>query len=271
MALRVRIRGCGAVQEAEFEAGGVAVLTGPNGAGKTTLLRILAGIIECSGCEAILDGVDVCRLPPWERRVGYVPQSLALFRHMRVWENIAYGLLARGVPRGEARRRAEELARLVGVEHLLDRRAWMLSGGEAQRVDLTRALAVEPRLLLLDEALDHIDAATRRELTRLVARYAEEKGATVILVTHHIHEALSTLPVEKLLVMESGRLVYAGPPEGLGCGSPAARHAGCFEEPAIEACVDGYCLARCCGEAIPVPRGTRLIYRSPDGAIHPVP
>jgi ABC-type sugar transport system ATPase subunit len=120
---------------------------------------------------------------------------------MTVYDNIAFGLRARGLPEDAVRERVARIARVAGVEHILSKPAWMLSGGEAQRTALARALAVEPRLLLLDEALDRIDAGTRAQLVALVRRYVDEHDAVALLVTHHIGDVVSTVPVDAMVVL----------------------------------------------------------------------
>ncbi len=275
MKLRVEIEGCLVLERVSFEAEGVTLLLGPNGAGKTTLLRLLAGVYRCRGCRAYLGGVEICSREPWERMVGYVPQGLSLFRHMRVWENIAYGLLARGFSRREAYEKARMLAEKLGVAHLLERRAWALSGGEAQRVALARALAVEPRLLLLDEAFDHIDAGTRLQLLRMVAEYVYERDAVALIVTHHVADALRAAKPDRIIVLMDGRVVYEGGLEGLRCGERYARVTGCIREARVEACIDSVCIASCCGRRLAVSadrvsNGAVKVYASPAGALEPL-
>ncbi len=207
---RARILRCGVVREAEFTIGRVTLLIGPNGAGKTTILRTLAGITHCN-CSLEIDGIDLCRLPPWERGIGYVPQKLALFNHMTVYDNIAYGLRARRLDEKTIDKKVRQLAALVGVEHLLERRAWSLSTGEASRVALARALAINPRLLLIDEALDHIDPGTRAQLLKTL-EHASRKETRIILVTHHIADAIAALNPDTITVAHKGRIIYNGPP-----------------------------------------------------------
>ena len=275
MKLRVEVEECMVLRRVFFEAEGVTLLLGPNGAGKTTLLRLLAGVYRCRGCQAYLGSVEICSKEPWERMIGYVPQGLTLFRHMRVWENIAYGLLARGVPRREAYERARLLAEKLGVEHLLERRAWTLSGGEAQRVALARALAVEPRLLLLDEAFDHIDAATRLQLLRMIAEYVREKSATALIVTHHVADAIRASKPDRIIVLMDGRVVYEGSLEGLKCSEEYARVTGCIREARVETCIDSVCIASCCGRKLAVSRdsvkdGAVKVYVSPSRSLEPL-
>ncbi len=209
--LDVYIAHCKVLRAVRFSARGLTLILGPNGAGKTTLLKTLAGLYNCK-CKAMLQGTDICKLKPWERGVGYVPQSLGLFKHMSVEENIAYGLRARGLPENHVRKTVHELAEAFELTSLLRRPAWKLSGGEKQRVALARALAVKPRLLLLDEALDHIDAETRAKLLTLIRRYIYEEDAVALLVTHHPTEVTNTIHVDKTIIIRKGTVAYTNAP-----------------------------------------------------------
>lgn len=170
-------------------AGAYAVLTGPTGCGKTTLLECLAGLRRANGGTVTLAGRDVTPLPPAARNVGYVPQDAALFAHLTVRENIAFALSVRKLPRAEIDTRVEELAVRLGVRNLLDRKAVGLSGGEAQRVALGRAVAFRPPVLLLDEPLNAVDEETRDRLIELLHGLWSEGGLTVLHVTHSRSEA----------------------------------------------------------------------------------
>ena len=207
MALHIHVRRAGILRNIRLDlpSTGVTLVVGPNGAGKTTLLKTIAGIVRADA-EIVLDGVRLHELPPQDRRIGYVPQGLALFRHMSVYDNIAYGLRARRLPESLVRDRVEGIAALMGISHLLDRMPWQLSGGERQRVALARALVVDARLLLLDEAFDHIDEETRIELMRLVSRESLSRGIPVIMVTHHPGEAKRHMSVKAVVRLRGGRL-----------------------------------------------------------------
>ncbi len=188
--LTVRV-GAFALQDITFEvpAGQYAVLMGRTGAGKTTLLEALCGLKPMAGGTIHLNGRDVTRLKPAERGIGYVPQDRALFQTMTVREHLAFALLIRKANRDAIQGRVAELARLLGIEHLLDRKPHGLSGGEAQRVALGRALSVRPGTLCLDEPLTALDEETRREMYTLLAHVQRSTGVTVLHVTHNLEEA----------------------------------------------------------------------------------
>ena len=190
--------------------GEVVALLGPNGAGKTTALRALAGLQDLSAGAVHLDGTRVDGLPPEQRRVGYVPQDGLLLPHLSARDNVAYGLRARGVRKGDARRRADEELDRLALGPVAAARPQALSGGQAQRVALARALVTEPALLLLDEPLAALDALTRtRVRTELKARVQRFPGPTVV-VTHDLLDAL--VLADRLVVVEEGRTVQEGPP-----------------------------------------------------------
>ena len=148
----------------EVAAGEYFVVLGPSGAGKTVLLQVIAGILQPDKGRVIIDGVDMTRAPPEKRNVGYVPQNYALFPHLTVLGNIAFGLKLRKMPEEEIKRKVEEVAEKLGIKHLLHRKPGTLSGGEAQRVALARALVIKPKILLLDEPLSAVDPVLRWEL-----------------------------------------------------------------------------------------------------------
>jgi len=170
-------------------AGAYAVLLGPSGAGKTTLLEVVAGLRRPRAGRVRLRGADVTHLPPAARCVGYVPQDAALFRTMTVRENLGFALTVRGAGPGSTAARVAELAAWLGLGALLDRRAVGLSGGEAQRVALGRALAFRPDVLLLDEPLNAVDEATRAALLDALDGLKRERRVTVLHVTHARAEA----------------------------------------------------------------------------------
>lgn len=182
--------------------GSYAVLTGPTGCGKTTLLECLAGLRTPTAGTITLAGRDVTALPPAARNVGYVPQDAAVFTHLTVRENLAFALSVRKRPRAEVDGRVKELAGQLGLTGLLNRRAVGLSGGEAQRVALGRALAFRPPVLLLDEPLNALDQATAE---RLMAVLGALRETTVLHVTHNPVEAEATAGVR--LRLGGGRLL----------------------------------------------------------------
>jgi ABC-type sugar transport system ATPase subunit len=209
LAVRIRVVKAGILRDIDVQLPGVGVslILGPNGAGKTTLLKVIAGLMHAKAVVEV-NGVRLDKLPPEERMVGYVPQSLGLFRHMSVYDNIAYGLRARGLGEDEVFNRVVAIAKKLGIMHLLNRKPWSLSGGEAQRVAVARVLVLpDLRIMLFDEAFDHIDASTRRELLQLVSLEAKRRRIPVLLVTHHPKEALEYMDVKAILELRNGRLV----------------------------------------------------------------
>jgi len=192
--------------------GAYAVLMGRTGSGKTTILEAVAGL-RCAAAagRVTLAGRDVTALPPAARDVGYVPQDAVLFKTMTVRDNLAFALTVRHMPAAEVDARVNELAAQLGLAHLLDRRAVGLSGGEAQRVALGRALAFHPAVLLLDEPLNAVDEDTRDRLVTLLSAVRAEHATTVLHVTHNRAEA--DLLGDVILRLENGR-VAAEPPRG---------------------------------------------------------
>ncbi|GHJ39974.1 ABC transporter permease [Streptomyces sp. TS71-3] len=185
-------------------------VVGPNGAGKTTLLRALLGLTPRATARLSLGGTDVTPLPPHRREVAWVPQDGALFPHLTALGNTAYGLRAHGVPRAEARRTAQEWLDRLGVGHLAHRRPAQLSGGQAGRVALARALAPRPRLLLLDEPLAALDQTTRAQVRHTLRTHLAGFGGVCLIVTHDPVEAVSL--ADRVLVLDHGRVVQDAPP-----------------------------------------------------------
>jgi molybdate/tungstate transport system ATP-binding protein len=173
----------------EVPTGKYGVLMGRTGCGKTSLLEAVAGLRPISGGRVLLAGRDVTRLTPGERGIGYVPQDAALFRTMSVYNHLAFALELRGMPRSGIRTRVTELADWLMITHLLKRRPFGLSGGEAQRVALGRALSFKPSYLLLDEPLSSVDEDTRGTLTDLLNGLRKSGEVTVLHVTHNTAEA----------------------------------------------------------------------------------
>ncbi|MER6116576.1 ABC transporter permease [Streptomyces sp. NPDC001743] len=190
--------------------GTTLAVVGPNGAGKTTLLRALLGLTPRSRARLRLGDIDVGDLPPHRRGVAWVPQDGALFPHLTALGNTAYGLRAHGVPRREARRRAQEWLDRLGVGHLSARRPSQLSGGQAQRVALARALAARPRLLLLDEPLAALDQTTRAQVRHTLRTHLDGFGGVCLIVTHDPVEAVSL--ADRVLVLDEGRVLQDAPP-----------------------------------------------------------
>ncbi|NJE53951.1 tungstate ABC transporter ATP-binding protein WtpC [Thermococcus sp. 21S9] len=192
----------------EVKEGEHFIILGPSGAGKTVLLEIIAGIIEPDSGRVYLRGRDVTDLPPEKRGLAYVPQNYALFPNMSVYDNIAFGLKVRKVPKPEIERKVREISKVLGIEHLLHRKPRTLSGGEQQRVALARALVVEPPLILLDEPFANLDVGTRAKLLTEMKRWRRELGFTALHVTHSFEEAISL--GDRVGVMLDGRLVQVG-------------------------------------------------------------
>lgn len=194
-----------------IEPGELVALLGPSGCGKTTLLRIVAGLVSQTGGKVCIGGEPVDSLAPNERGAGIVFQSYALFPHMTVESNVAYGLRARGVPAPEARSRAHEMLELVQMFRYAQRYPRELSGGQQQRVALARTLAVRPRLLLLDEPFAALDKNLRLDMQIEIRRIQRELGITTVLVTHDQEEAMSM--ADRIAVMHSGRVEQFDRPE----------------------------------------------------------
>ncbi len=205
--------------------GRTVALLGPNGAGKSTTLRTLAGIVHPGSGSIRLDGRMFdgpgMHVEPALRGVGFVFQDYLLFPHLSVLENVAFGLRATGTPRAEARSRARNWLERVGLERFAGTRPGQLSGGQAQRVAVARALVGEPRLLLLDEPLAALDASTRAELRTELASHLREYDGCAIVVTHDVLDAL--VLGDELVVLEQGRVVQCGTPMEVAA-SPATAY-----------------------------------------------
>ena len=198
----------------DFPSGELVALLGPSGCGKTTLLRVIAGLETADRGAVLLDGVDASDTHVRERQVGFVFQHYALFRHMTVFDNVAFGLRVK--PRetrpseAEIKRKVHELLNLVQLDWLSASFPPQLSGGQRQRIALARALAVEPRVLLLDEPFGALDAKVRKELRRWLRRLHDELHITSIFVTHDQEEALEV--ADRVVLMDHGRVEQVGSP-----------------------------------------------------------
>lgn len=188
-------------------------LLGPSGCGKTTLLRLIAGFEAASEGEILLYGKNVADLPPFKRPVNTVFQNYALFPHMSVGQNVAFGLEMRGKPKAEIDRTVKEMLALVKMDHLIARKPAQLSGGQQQRVALARALANNPKVLLLDEPLSALDLKLRKEMQLELKRIQKETGITFIFVTHDQEEALTMS--DRIAVMQSGNILQIGSPSDI--------------------------------------------------------
>jgi sulfate transport system ATP-binding protein len=190
--------------------GELVSLLGPSGCGKTTLLRVLAGLETVDAGAVFFDGVDVTHAPPAARLVGLVFQHYALFEHMTVFENVAFGLRVRGAPIERIRPRVRELLERVRLEGFADRSPSQLSGGQRQRVALARALAAEPSILLLDEPFGALDARVRKELRAWLRRLHDDTHVTTVLVTHDREDAFEI--ADRVAVMKAGAIAQVGAP-----------------------------------------------------------
>lgn len=195
----------------EVPSGSLLALLGPSGSGKTTLLRIIAGLEQADGGTIRVQDEDVSHLSARDREVGFVFQHYALFKHMNVFENIAFGLRVRHTPNDEVRKRVNELLHLVRLEGLGTRYPSELSGGQRQRVALARALAVRPRLLLLDEPFGALDAKVRQELRMWLRNLHDEMHVTTVFVTHDQEEAFEV--ADQVVVMRQGQIEQSGTPQ----------------------------------------------------------
>ena len=192
------------------EPGEFFALLGPSGSGKSTLLRLIAGFNQHQAGRLLIGGRDVTGIEPWKRNVGMVFQNYALWPHMTVAQNVAFGLEERRLPREEVRRRADAALELVGLDGFGARRPNQLSGGQQQRVALARTLAIEPQVLLLDEPLSNLDARLRVQMRRELLRLHKRLGITTIFVTHDQEEAMTIC--DRIAVLDQGVIQQIGTP-----------------------------------------------------------
>ncbi len=205
--------------------GELLVVLGPSGSGKTTLVRLIAGLETPSSGSVWIDGRDVSRVPPHRRDVAMVFQNPALYPHLSVFDNLAFGLRARGVSRGQARARVNNLAGMLGLDHVLTRPPSALSGGERQRVAIGRALVRQPRMILFDEPFSNLDVPLRAALRAQVVELHRRFGTTLIHVTHDQAEAL--LMADRIVVLDRGQLLQCGTPRAV-YDRPAHRFVATF-------------------------------------------
>jgi sulfate/thiosulfate transport system ATP-binding protein len=210
-----RFGGFAALQDVSvaIPEGSLTALLGPSGSGKSTLLRVIAGLERPETGRVLIGDTDVTDRPARTRGVGMVFQHYAAFKHMTVWDNVAFGLKIRKRPRDEVRRRVHELLELVQLEGLAKRYPAQLSGGQRQRMALARALAVEPSVLLLDEPFGALDARVRKELRAWLRRLHDEVHVTTIIVTHDQEEAMEV--AGQIVVLNEGRVEQVGSPREL--------------------------------------------------------
>jgi sulfate transport system ATP-binding protein len=197
----------------DIEDGELTALLGPSGGGKSTLLRIIAGLETPDSGTIEIDGVDLTQMSPQRRNIGFVFQHYAAFKHLTVRRNIAFGLEIRKRPKTEIRSRVQELLELVHLEQFGDRYPAQLSGGQRQRMALARALAVQPKVLLLDEPFGALDAQVRKELRTWLRRLHDEVHVTTVFVTHDQEEAMDV--ADRIFVMAGGKVVQEGSPDDL--------------------------------------------------------
>ncbi len=197
----------------QLERGEVYTLMGPSGSGKTSLLRVISGLDQPDTGSILIDGMDVTKLPTPKRGIGMIFQDLALFPHMTVFDNIAYGLRARREAESEVSRRVRELSNLLEVEELLDRYPSQVSGGQRQRIALARSVAPSPSLLLLDEPLSSLDQQLRADVRSELKSFSKELGLTMVYVTHDHHEGLYMADTAGAIF--DGRIEKSGRPEEL--------------------------------------------------------
>src|SRR5436305_1287210 len=197
----------------DIRSGSLTALLGPSGGGKSTLLRVIAGLEQPDTGTVVISGVDATRLSPQRRNVGFVFQHYAAFKHMTVYRNIAFGLEVRKRPKGDVRARVMELLELVHLEQMAERYPAQLSGGQRQRMALARALAVETKVLLLDEPFGALDAQVRKELRSWLRRLHDEVHVTTVFVTHDQEEAMDV--ADEIVVLAGGVVEQVGSPRDM--------------------------------------------------------
>jgi putrescine transport system ATP-binding protein len=209
----------------DIAKGEIFALLGPSGCGKSTLLRMLAGFEQPTSGRILLDGRDIVDLPPYERPINMMFQSYALFPHLTVWDNIAFGLRRDGQPKAQIAARVEAMLKLVQLSKFAQRKPHQLSGGQQQRVALARSLARQPQLLLLDEPLGALDKKLREQTQIELVNIVEQVGVTCVMVTHDQEEAMTM--ASRIAVMSEGRLMQIGAPGEL-YETPASRFVADF-------------------------------------------
>jgi iron(III) transport system ATP-binding protein len=197
----------------DIEPGEFFALLGPSGSGKSTLLRLIAGFNRHSHGELLIDGVDVSGKAPWERNIGMVFQSYALWPHLTVWDNVAFGLVERKVDRAAIKQKVGAALELVGLSAFAQRRPNQLSGGQQQRVALARTIVIEPQVLLLDEPLSNLDKTLRVQMRQELLAMQRRLGLTTIFVTHDQEEAMTT--ADRMAVLDHGVVQQVGAPATL--------------------------------------------------------
>jgi sulfate transport system ATP-binding protein len=237
----------------DVESGALTALLGPSGSGKSTLLRIIAGLETADQGEILLAGKDATALAPQKRNVGFVFQHYAAFKHMTVWENVAFGLKVRKRPKAEIAERVDELLNLVQLQSFGHRYPAQLSGGQRQRMGLARALAPEPQVLLLDEPFGALDARVRAELREWLRQLHDVVHVTTVFVTHDQDEAMEIS--DEIAVINHGRLEQVGSPREL------------YDEPASEFVMTFVGDAQPMGDHLVRPHDVELHHEPVEGAL----
>jgi sulfate transport system ATP-binding protein len=237
----------------DVESGALTALLGPSGSGKSTLLRIIAGLETADRGEILLAGKDATALSPQKRNVGFVFQHYAAFKHMTVWENVAFGLKVRKRPKAEIVERVDELLNLVQLQNFGHRYPAQLSGGQRQRMGLARALAPEPQVLLLDEPFGALDARVRAELREWLRQLHDAVHVTTVFVTHDQDEAMEIS--DQIAVINHGRLEQVGSPREL------------YDDPASEFVMTFVGDAQPLGDVLVRPHDVELLHEPIDGAV----
>ena len=244
----------------EIERGEFVTLLGPSGCGKTTPLRLIAGFEFPTHGEIILDGADVAPLPPDKREMSMVFQSYAIFPHLSVFENIAYGLKLRKLSKDDIKRRVAQVLALTELDGLENRAPNQLSGGQQQRVALARALVMEPKVLLMDEPLSNLDAKLREQMRTEIREIQQRLGITSVYVTHDQVEAMSLS--DRIVVMNQGRIEQAGTPQQIYRQPRTAFVANFigrtnFVDATVHAAADGWLQVDALGGLVAVPMPER--------------
>jgi putrescine transport system ATP-binding protein len=234
--------------------GEIFALLGSSGCGKSTLLRMLAGFEKPTAGTVMLDGIDIATFPPYERPINMMFQSYALFPHLSVWDNIAFGLKREGLPKAEISERVEEMLRLVQLTAFAKRKPHQLSGGQQQRVALARSLAKRPQLLLLDEPLGALDKKLREQTQFELVNIIESVGVTCVMVTHDQEEAMSM--ASRIAVMSEGRVLQVGTPREI------------YEHPNCRFVADFIGQANLFDGVLSLDEADRCEITAPEGVIH---
>ncbi len=215
----------------DIQHGEFVVFVGPSGCGKSTLLRMIAGLEGISGGTVSIDGKPVNHLPPRSRDIAMVFQDYALYPHKSLYDNMAFGLRLRHTPEEEIKRRVSDAARLLRIDHMLERKPAALSGGQRQRVAIGRAIVRQPKVFLFDEPLSNLDAQLRGEMRSEIKRLHQRLGATIIYVTHDQVEAMTL--ADRIAVLQAGRLMQYDTPEAIYNRPKAVFVAGFTGAPAM--------------------------------------